>query len=372
MKARLRGPISWPLLLDLASRHGLVPLLHRYVTDLGAGTCPPEVASALRAEALSIQARNLALVHELLGVLAACEAEGIRVLSIKGPAAAIAYYGDVAHRRFLDVDLLVPRADALRAWALIEARGDAALPALRPGFPALAVRSGYEQAFVSAAGLMKDLHWSLLPRGLSFDLPFEDLWARAARVALGPREAVTLGDEDALLFFCLHGAKHDWGSLAAVADVAQVARSRPGLDWERILRWSRRPGRTRIVQLGLRLARELLGAPIPDHVLLRDDPALDELVALVAGRLGVDLPGGTVPAPPSTWGRTWGSIFRRSMDRRRDQWRYLYEIAVVPAPADWSLVRLPASLSPLFYGVRAARLLAKHWPLARRADVSAP
>jgi hypothetical protein len=351
--------MDWSRLRERAVRHRLAPLLYRHLSAQP-GLCPPAEMDRLGRDALAIQARDLALAGEAVRIAAALDSAGIPNLAVKGPAAAVSYYGEVGLRQFRDVDVLVAPRDALRAWPVIEGLGFASDQPYRPGFRELIVRTTHEQQFNGPADdLMCDLHWDLLPSDLSFSLGFDEVVGRAETVAVGSHGLRTLGPADALLFFCLHGAKHDWPTLAAVCDVAQVARARPDLDWDRVRAWSRVRGRNRIVRLGLQLATTLLEAPIPAEVMAGDtDSHLAHLARTVEDRLRTL--GEFPDEERSTWARTWGSVFRRSMERRSDQWRYFRQVALQPAPADWQTVPLPASLWPLFFVVRGARLVLKH------------
>jgi len=74
-------------------------------------------------QTLAVSARNRALAAELGELLRLFEESGIRALPFKGPVLALDLFGDLALREFVDLDILVPAGEILRATDLIEARG---------------------------------------------------------------------------------------------------------------------------------------------------------------------------------------------------------------------------------------------------------
>jgi hypothetical protein len=159
------------------------------------------------------------------------------------------------------------------------------------------------------------------------------------------------------VFFCLHGAKHNWSKLRWVCDVAELTWARPGLDWAWVLDWSGRHGATRLLQVGLHLTRGLLDAPVPDEVLTPGvgDRGVRRLVReMRSGLLACP------PRPEPDLELPWRSSFYRSMDRWRDRARWVYEVILLPGELEWGLLPLPAALAPAYYPVRLLRLGGKY------------
>jgi hypothetical protein len=154
----------------------------------------------------------------------------------------------------------------------------------------------------------------------------------------------------------LHGAKHGWSSLHWVSDLAELVRRRVGLDWDRVCSWARARGARRLVHVGLRLARQLLDAPVPPDVLARGQP--DRGVNALADQATRELlhpsrrAAGRRPWP-------WTSLFYQGLERATDRWHYWHTIILAPGPLEWQYLPLPAALAPLYYAVRPVRLLAK-------------
>ena len=280
------GGLDWPYVLGLARSHGVVPLVHRALR--GRPWVPPDAARELRVDAFALAALVHLHTEELLALVRACEAEGLRALPFKGPAlGALAYGGPYRRRPGGDLDVLTRREDFARVRDLLLDRG------YRPRVPVeeegqyLRTRSG--STFERESGDV-DLHWTLEQKAFdglpfSFRLDPDHVWDHGATVDLAGTPVRTLRAEDALLYLCAHGAKHSWAALFSVCDVAEVARL--GLDWDWVEGEARRQHTTRILHLGLLLAQGLLGVDLPDDVRRRaegDRRAL-ALAREVAGRI---------------------------------------------------------------------------------------
>jgi hypothetical protein len=367
LRALVAQPLDWTRVEEQAVHHGIVPLVWRHLAALGTRASDPAPFASLEAAAQEIAVRNLRFAGELLAVVEALARAGVRAAPMKGASAAVAYYGNLALRTFCDLDLLVAPADVATAWDVLAARGYRPQVPLSPGWRKVRVREEYEYLFYGPGDLLVDLHWGLMPPGFSFTPSTAELWGRLETIALGPATISTLGPEDALVFACLHGSKHDWSTLGTIADVAEIVRARPGLDWDRILAWSAPTGRRRLIDLGLTLAHGLLAAPIPEDV--RQRAASDPRTAALVDEIGAVLfPPGEPGPRRGLWARTFDGVYYRAMALRRDRLRFVHDRLLLPTPLDWRVLPLPAALAPLYYGVRPVRLAAKH---AWRAVVGA-
>ena len=121
-------------------------------------------------------------------------------------------------------------------------------------------------------GYAVELHWAITSPCLPFDLEYQSVapnlgWIDLPGACEGQNCAVrALAPEDLLLILCVHGAKHLWERLIWLCDVAQLIGATPDLDWPRVLQMARERGVQRMTALGLALARDVLGAPLPRAV----------------------------------------------------------------------------------------------------------
>ncbi len=166
----------------------------------------------------------------------------------------------------------------------------------------------------------------------------------------------TLAPEDSLLFLCAHGTKHLWERLGWICDVAQLLRRARGVDLDAVLQQARALGAERMVLLGLRLAADLLDAPLADGVRSRlaAERASAHLSAQLRARLFRHIPG----APIDPWAMRLYHL--RALQCWHDRVRYCGRVALVPTPADWAWLPVPDTLYPLYYAVRPVRLVWKY------------
>jgi hypothetical protein len=160
----------------------------------------------------------------------------------------------------------------------------------------------------------------------------------------------TLRAQDLLLVLCVHAAKHVWVQLSWLCDIAQLAKS-PQLDWNAIQDDARHLGIERIVSLNLLLAHKLLGAPLLPQIQkrLRDDPP----TTLLADEMRRIIEHST---HYNTESIAYFRLMMRLRERRRDRARLLWRLTFTPSVSEWSAVRLPKHLQPLYHLVRLSRL----------------
>jgi hypothetical protein len=362
---QLAGEIAdWEELGRLAWSHGVIPLLVRGLAALPPGTVPPEALARLRMRYLERAQRAMVMTGELLGILAALEEAGIAAIPYKGPVLAAQAHGNVSLRHFRDLDILVTPDAVDRAEAVLAARGYRhATPPTAPERRLLR-KVGCEYELVRDDGIMVELHWRLFGHYLALPLDLGALRARLVPVALGGREVRTFALEDLLLILCAHGGDHSWERLEWLADVAALVARHPELDWETLIARARQAGALRLVWLGLWLASDLLGAPVPGQVLAQ--VRADRRVGLIAADVRAALFDEALAIRRS---ERPVYIFNLAMrERRRDRIHYWLSRGFMPTTEDVAFVALPGRLLPLYYLLRPLRLIGLFClRLARRA-----
>lgn len=344
-------PVMWEALIELAAFHRVAPLLDRALRD----HCPPELPAAVRAElaayARSLANRSLLLTGELVRVLKDLDMHGISALPFKGPALACLLYGDPALRHFDDLDILVRPSNYQAAQQCLLARGYQ-----------LQERRAFHTSLMLARGnceIVVELHEDIMPALFPFRTDRQGIWERCGTFALGGLPMRTLAPEDLLLFLCVHGSRHLWLRLQWICDIAQLLRRAPSLDWELTLTQARRAGGQRMLLLGVVLAHDLLGAPLPPEIVqqARRDPRTMALARQVHWRL--------FEGPLQRF-KPWKDVqFRAQLiDRVRDRLLYAASIwlklLLTPTADDWNCLPLPRALFPLYYVLHPFRVVGKY------------
>jgi len=347
----LDAALDWSLLLRLADRHGLSPLLWRALVASRPTDIPADCMAELRNRCHGIAANNLLLVAHLRKILELLASAGIEALAWKGPALAAEFYGDIGLREFGDLDLLVKQGDVGRARAVLESMGYERHYRLSPTQERMLHRYGHEEQF-ERQGQLVELHWAITKDIHAVPFDFDSLWLQKRNVRIGKFEAPTPGVEDLFLTLCIHGNSHGWQRLIWICDIAELIRVHTEIDWRRIMLESGRKRFGRMVRVALALASRALDASLLGEVqswVEADAKALKLASRLEAGLFEEE--------------RARGSIVSYHMGIREtagDKIAFAARALCQPAPEDWSSIALPAAAYPLYYIVRPLRLLRQY------------
>jgi len=322
-----RKPLDCPRLLTLADEQGVLPLLARQLGLLDQGLAPVEVRQKLRDAARAQTLFTLGLTAELFRVLDRFAALGIAALLTKGPVLSARCYGDPGLRQYTDLDLVLRDEDVYRATEAMMALG------YQPKVPLKAIQAKKapgEYVFVqNGTKLLVEFHTERTFRYHPKPLCVDALFERQARVRFDGHDVPALSNEDELILICIHGAKHFWERLMWIADVAALA-SRQTINWNRALAAAREVQAQRMLQVGLLLARNMLGARLPAELLdqFRADTAGSRMAARIARRLPV------VESEP--FGLLGRAAFRvRMRGRFLPGVAYLLRLSLSPTEEDW-------------------------------------
>jgi hypothetical protein len=368
--------MDWPRLLDLATHHHVLPLVHRALRDAArAGNpVPGEFLLYLQRKQRTIAAHNVRATGILRRLQRLAEAAGIRLVPIKGPALAALAYGSTSLRQFEDLDLLVRPNDLLRLVEMLEQQGY-----VFRELPRRTDRSRYldwlqDWSLEKPGGFPPlDLKPVLITHTLSGPASAEWMLAACRPVPTGEHEElVAPGPEAMLLAVCVDGANERWPKLSSVADTAALLANYPRADWEGLLEAAARLGHRRSILVGAGLAERLLACPLPPAIreAIERDGIVPALVAEASARMaaGVSLSTGVL-------GRTRFTL--RTREGWRGRFRYLLRLLFVPGAADLQQMALPRSLYPLYSCLRPFRLAAdartgRHRRISNAGGTSTP
>jgi hypothetical protein len=335
-------------LVQLAHHHGLVPRLYRRLsTEMDARQSTG--LEALRQQDKANAHRTLWLTLELLSIHRHLQARGLEVLPYKGPVLAELLYGNVAMRQFSDLDLLIRSQDLPAIKAALAELGYQPGLRLEKAAERDYLKSGYEYTFDGARGRnLLEIKWQILPRFYSIGFDVNDFFQRAAVVTIEGQKLRTLCDQDLMLVLCVHAAKHAWKQISWLAEIAQLARSR-ALDWAALQAEAARLGVMRIVAVTFLLAHKLLGTTLPPQLDWVEDGEAEVLAQLIMHLVVAE----EEFDPESV---TYFRLMMELRERRRDRVLFWWRLLVTPGEGEWSAVRLPGPLFPLYRVVRVCRL----------------
>ncbi|MGA9350203.1 MAG: nucleotidyltransferase family protein [Anaerolineae bacterium] len=284
---------DWDGVIQQANRHGVTPLLYRRLKTPGPGTIiPAGIMQRLQEIYLFDSARrNMRLYHQLSKVLTALQNEDIPVIALKGARLAEVVYGDIALRPMDDVDLLVRKTDLSRVEGKLLEVGYG--PLERPSIEEQCRKAQHLVGFTKPDAFGIEIHWTIENPTSPFKIDVDGLWERARPAIIAGVEVLALSPEDLLLHLCLHASFHHKFRirLRSFCDISEtVQHYRDEMDWEQVQLRAHQWGTGKYVYLTLHLARELLGAAVPDEILdtLRPDDFDLQVVAGARERIFSD------------------------------------------------------------------------------------
>jgi hypothetical protein len=257
---------AWTDILDLARRHGVMPLLHRGLRARGSFVEVPEPARARLEEDCHENALdNLRNYGEFRHIARALRDRNIPVVPLKGLHLAELVYRDIGLRPMSDLDILVPVAQLGHAIATVHELGYGFDPDVAGAVDAILDSKCDIELTHRDMGRLLEIHWSLgEPPGRYLAL-IDEIWRCAAPARVGDADVLVMPPEFLLLHICAHLACHHAFafSLRALCDIAEIVRTDPALDWAVVVEQSERCGCSRGVAAALRLAIDHLGVAVP-------------------------------------------------------------------------------------------------------------
>lgn len=241
-------------LVTAVRHHRIAPLAHVGLRDLS-----PDVAARLRPDrdaAIAMHLRTSGVLDRLARLL-----PDVPWATFKGPVLSELAHPVPGLRSYRDLDVLVP-PDALRdvasrfagaGWTVADWAETLTLPEVRG-----------EMHWRTPAGVMIDLHWSMLNMAAerrSLHVVTDDLLARRRTTRLGLTSAPVLDPVDAFVHVCLHAAMSGADRMLMLLDVDQLARQ--VADWDCVVARARQWRGASAMALVLRRTQAVLGTPLP-------------------------------------------------------------------------------------------------------------
>ncbi|MGD0101675.1 MAG: nucleotidyltransferase family protein [Acidobacteriota bacterium] len=361
---------DWNVFIKLSGRHGVAPLLyHRLRTFHSDIPIPANVMARLRHIYLQSAGRGMHLYHKLGKVLGPLRHANIPVIVLKGAHLAQLVYDNIALRPMGDVDVLVHKDDLMRVEAALLGMGYAPAECRRQ----IAKDICHFVYGLPNGELFVEVHWKFLPSMYRFKIDIDGQWERSRQAIIAGVEVSVLCPEDLLLHLCLHASKHLFEmGLITLYDILQTIRYHAKeIDWKQVRLRSEQSGGAKCVYLTFRLARELLGASVPDDLMKAIKPRdFDErFMVLAKERIfayehwnsdGLSLSTNIAQLWGSKRLRNKGTLFLRRAFPSPEEVARMY-----PAPSDSIRIYF-------YYAVRFKDLVLRHgrqvWRLLRRDE----
>ena len=354
IRALAGSNVNWNYLALLAKRHSIIPLLYRQLERHASELVPPDHFANLKLQYQENSARNIILTAELCRLIALFGEADIEAIPYKGPALALFAYGDLALRRFVDLDVIVRKSDVLRARDLLLSDGYVPGKSLSLAQQELLLKTQHNLQFArDNRRLLLELHWEVAPHLFASSVQENELWQNLTTLNINGTELKALTAEDLLFSLCVHGSRHLWERLGWICDVAELI-ARHQINWPALLQRSAETDSERMFLLGIHLAQKLLGTNLPPEVKQRcdSDTRLESLAANVIEHL---FSGATHVPATSTEIFKYNIGVRKSLAARARYFVYMLR----PTDSDLGAHALPPGFGFAYYLMRPFRLLFK-------------
>lgn len=346
--------VDWDYLTLLARRHSIIPLLYRQLERHASEFVPRDQFAKLKRQYQENAARNILLADELCRLVQLFSEAGIEAIPYKGPVLAVFAYGDLALRRFVDLDVIVRKSDVLRARDLLLAEGYVPGKSLTLAQQELLLRTQHNLQFArDNRRLLLELHWEVAPHLFASSVQETELWQNLTTANVNGTELKTLAADDLLFSLCVHGSRHLWERLGWICDVSELI-ARHQLNWDALLQRAADTDSERMFLLGVHLAQRLLGTDLPRVVQQRcgSDTRLDSLAANIIQHL---FSGPTHVPATATEIFKYNIGVRKSLAARARYFAYMLR----PTDSDFGAHSLPPGFGFAYYLLRPFRLLFK-------------
>jgi hypothetical protein len=252
---------AWRRVLAAALEHGLIGPLHAAVSRVC--SVPDHILRSVETAYLTQAARNFQLVAALSDILGTFAELNIDVAVFKGPAAALIAFGQIAHREFNDLDLLVRPDNLNRARLALQDLGYRQISA-----DVSNLNDQKDLEFLRDADQsLVELHWCLNPPNQRFPLEDTGVWDRLQTVYFQNHPIRTLSLEDTVISLCIHASTHRWSRLKWVLDIARIVSfNEELLDWDIVTERCAIVGCNRTLLFAIRIASLLFETRIPPPV----------------------------------------------------------------------------------------------------------
>lgn len=267
---------QWDHLADLAKEHRVVPQLYQKLMTAGNEIQTDNSRFSLEhmsAYSRQVSKNNLRFYGELHKVLSSLEENEIPVILLKGIYLAEHVYENRGLREMNDMDLLFKREHLTPAYLLLKQMG---FEPLRPvnieRIDYMANENHHLPRMIKPETAGIEVHWNIVNPGQSFSIDPAELWQRARQIDSAYSPVCTLPPADLMLHLCLHTSyQHNFSfGMRPFCDLtAVIDRFDEELEWDVVCSRSEAYGWSRGVLLSLVIAKDFLGADVPDNVIKR-------------------------------------------------------------------------------------------------------
>ncbi len=216
------------------------------------------------------RSRSDFLLLEYERLLPVLSASAWRPVLLKGAALALRTYEQPTDRWFLDLDVLVPRAEVNGVCARLEAAGYRHLRGKRD--PLFYEKYHLHRIMLGPQGSVVEVHWALTIPGSVYGYDVAGVFDRAEICRLGRHEARCAAPVDQVLHAVYQNIADGFIDLRRVLDMTLLMRRLEAVDWRYLVSEAQRTGMARGLYLTLHQVKLIAGVEPPTGTMAALDP----------------------------------------------------------------------------------------------------
>ena len=282
---------DWDLMLQLAQREGVAPLLYWRLSKSGSFSSIPETTrNSLRAMYAATWTQNQKILKELGVLVGLFHKMDIPLVGLKGACYALTIYPDIGLRPMGDLDVLVPGEKMFESLEIAKSLGyQDVLPEVSPGLRSLLSHEICLQKPGQSFAL--EIHHSLVAdKPFVFSVPVDWFWSQVEPLACDSQSKFAslrvLTPAAQVLYAATHAMLQHGGQntpLRWFYDLDRLIRVYDGrVDWELLLSQARKFEWGSALDAALSRVDAYFNTPIPAHVRTELSKQVDRHQHLVA------------------------------------------------------------------------------------------
>ncbi len=251
--------LDWELLLKLANKHKLLPLLSHGINLAGCQSISSDIYAILNTASQANTQRNLSLTAELLRILNILKKAQISAIPLKGPVLAAFSYGNFGLRSTSDLDIIIELDNFVNVHNLL----------LQNGYKECTdndLNHKRQASYYNLKTLIAiDLHYDFAPKNSFVAVESAGFWQNLQPILIAGQQINILSTENLILYLCLEGSKEYWRKLQRLCDLASSIQNHD-VNWELLVKQASDVGKPKVFFLGMFLAKKILNISIPDEI----------------------------------------------------------------------------------------------------------
>jgi len=260
---------DWDYFISGAVFHRLEPQALDLLRKLPGSLVPESVSARLQEGTRDNLVRQVRYVSEFFRLAGWLGAEGIEAIPFKGFWLGESAYGDIGARVSSDIDLFIDVRDLERVKGIMTGNqyiGHEGIDRLTDEYVRKEMAEynfGRYEDGVCMAHI--EFHWRSAMSFYRMGISMNDLKSQISTGILQGRAAKVFSPAANMLLAVMHhGGKECYWQLRHVMDIAHLLRKYPDLDWDWLLTQAHRFNVKSLLMLGIKLAHDLTGVPVPE------------------------------------------------------------------------------------------------------------